>query len=1403
MKKKIHSCINVWLCAIAAGAAGLRLMAETHVVDRESGPYYTIQDAVDAAANGDVVFIKNGVHDQGGALDGFSSSMSNRVYIAKSLTLVGESREGAIIKGQGATDGVDAAGLGCGANAVRVLGINADNVVISNLTLTGGATHNTSTGNDQPENNGGGVYAANGKSGIVLVDCIISNNVARRAGAVRYGNDASTSHANCLLVRTWLHENKAIDRDPAVRGCLVAHSLFTRHYSAGQLTYAATFVNCTFSDGYCRNQSGSADVKGYNCLFADMWYKDDGAANWFNCAFNKRDASTSSTTNDACVFDPGFDLFMAPPLVDYRLHNGATAVIGKGDAVYLDLIPAAYRNTDFYGNAVNPESVSLGCAQDVVTPTGGTLTFAGQSGMSEAKEPTGHSGSTTTYGLYSFNGLVLGSAKDLGYIRTLDGRTVVTVTHDPTGATKSESLKGLHSFTASGSDTMRRFAQLDGTFVLMAPPAGKTLTLAPTFNDAIVAVDRASTAAAPDGTDAAPYASIQSAIDSVPSGKFATIRVKAGVYDNEAGRIASSLTNRVFSNGRKVRLVSVDGRGKAVLPGAPDPAVSLNEWPFGCGAGAMRCAFLQADCAIQGFALTDGHTGTAADVSRRGGALWLDGGAAALDCVITNNVGWQGVAINGQESGLSPTAFALRCFIADNYPITGTAKTGGASGLVRSTTVGSSIFYGNHGCCFGSYERQYTFHTTFADATGVGYAGNLLVACTNVNAVIHAQTGVLNRPTLLGGVFRRSSENGGDILRNASASFVEADPFLADPDRGDFRLGATSPARTCGVTAHDDFVDATKAAYYMFGATDFNGNVFRLFDGKPVCGAVDLYAPTVVINGQTTVLGASSDFTVTYVCTNADPHPFIGLEVTADGIVTTNATKSYTCTVADAVDSPNAYELTIKDLFDPNWYVSNATGDDSNIGSEAQPKKTLAGALQHAVAGDTVHVEAGTYATGTMTQARRFGTDAGVYTHKARAVVPAGVSVIGAGAETTFIVGASDPDAAEVNAGCGPNAVRCVALANGARLSGFTLTGGRTDVGTDALNNGDDFHGGGVLAEYGTAETLATVTDCVISNCVARRGGGGFHGIYNRVRFLDNSIIPGGNAPAVRGNGANRCFLANCVIDRNEGYATVYYPTMVNCTFGADNTQDGNRNGMYIIVDAGDIRNCLFLGPNSASGRTNDSGEVTATRFYDCIFSSQMKANLDRQAANTDGCKIYVDASCTATNDLAVTDDFAPVIDANAAVDAANADNYDVALWGDADVYGNPRRVNGRRLDVGAVEADWKATYTKKIGRQFKVAAADPDVELIDGGVSIPAGASLSATIGRIGTYVLKATVNGETCAVMQDGVEASALVQGANEVRYLTGETGRTELVFTADEYGATVLESLRSDLGTRIILR
>lgn len=965
-------------CAgVAVALMGARLPAATRVVDKFHGPYYTIQAAVEAAEAGETVFVRNGIHDVGGALDGFSTPMSNRVYVAKSLTLVGESKEGAIIKGAHATEEVDDKGLGCGANAVRCLGINADNVVVSNLTFTGGATHNTTAGNDKEENNGGGVYVANGRTGVVLVDCIVSNNVARRAGALRYGNDGAVNHGNCLLVRTWVHDNKAVERDPAVRGCLAAHCLFTRHYSSATMTYAATFVNCTFADGFGRNHSGSVNVRGYNCLFADTWFKDEGKAQWFNCAFNKQDATTTSTTNAACVFNPGYDLFMAPPLVDYRLHDGATVVIGKGNATYLEQVPEAYRTTDFYGHAVDTASVSLGCAQEVVTPTGGTITFAGKGGMTLAENADGSSGTQLDGGLYFFNGFALAASKRLGYIRTLEGRTVVSVTHDASVATDMARQKGLHSFTASGADTMRRYANADGTFVFVAPTVGKALTLAPNFNAAVLHVDRAATAAAPDGTETAPYASLQAALEAVPSGTFATVYVKAGVYDN-----------------------------------------------------------------------------------------------------------------------------------------------------------------------------------------------------------------------------------------------------------------------------------------------------------------------------------------------------------------------------------------------------------------------------------------------GTMTQTKQFGNiNTPAYTHKARAVVPENVSVVGAGAETTFIVGADDPSADAADKGCGPEAVRCATLAQGARLTGFTLTGGRTDVGTDAVNNGDDFHGGGVFAQYGTKANLALVTDCVISNCVARRGGGGFFGIYHRVRFLDNSIIRGGNGPAVRGNGAGNCFLANCVIDRNEGYATVYYPTLLNCTFGADNTQNGNKDGMVLIADSGDIRNCLFLGKNSAIGKTNAAGEVTATRFYDCVFSPQMKAYLDKQNAKTDGNKVFVDASCTATTELAVADDLTPVIGANAAVDAANADGYDAATWGEMDVHGNPRRVNGCRLDVGAAEADWKAAYSAKLGRYVTVTAADPEVELVADGVSLPAGASLAATFGFAGrannTYVLKAAVAGNACAVTRDGEPAVALKAGVSETWYKVGATGLSEFAFTSDALGATLLSSLQPGAGSLFILR
>lgn len=339
--------------------------------------------------------------------------------------------------------------------------------------------------------------------------------------------------------------------------------------------------------------------------------------------------------------------------------------------------------------------------------------------------------------------------------------------------------------------------------------------------------------------------------------------------------------------------------------------------------------------------------------------------------------------------------------------------------------------------------------------------------------------------------------------------------------------------------------------------------------------------------------------------------------------------------------------------------------------------------------------------------------------------------------------------------GCGANAVRVLGInADNVVISNLTLTGGATHDSSDG-NDRPENNGGGVYVA----------------------------------------------------NGRTGIVIVDCIIDRNEGYATTYYPELASCTFGADNTQNGQQDGTAVIVDSGDIRNCLFLGASRALGKTDEAGEVIRTRFYDCVFSPKTKDNLDRQATAQDGNRVFVDASCTAATELAVTEGYTPVIGANAAIDAANAESYDAALWGETDVYGNPRRVNGRRLDVGAVEADWKETYTKRIGRRFTVTAADPEVELVEDGVSLPAGASLTATVGRAdranGAYVLKATVNGATCAVTQDGSAVAALAKGANAVCYRTGAGGLLELVLTADAFGSTVVSSLTSESGLSFILR
>lgn len=1370
----------------------------------ETTAFGTIQEAIDAAQPDDTVFVAEGVYDKGSTKDGFSFPMQNRVYIDKSLTLCGANREKTIIKG-GKASGDPSLGdiprqLGLGSDAVRCIGINASNVVISNFTITGGATKVPSA-NDNTDGNGGAIYAANGKTSIVIADSIVSNNVAHRAGAARYGND--NTH-NMAFVRTWFHRNLAANRDPVTRGCLLAHCLVTTHPCQSDLIYSGTLVNCTFADNRMRAAAGTK-TKAYNCLFADSFYKIDYAGAYYeNCALPTDSSMVSDLASTvSCVFNAGYDHFVAPVLKDWRLHENASNAIGKGSATHLALVPEEYRNVDFCGDAFDSsKGVNIGCCQTPVKTKGGTIRFQGMPG-GEATGTYGFSHSPADKYFFGDGGYVLNFANYLAYMRAVSPRTVLKVRSE---TTTCETLFGI---AASGSDGMMRFPLMDGSYDFLAPPEGETLTLTPVAAGNILYVDKSSAKDREDGSKDYPFKKIQSAVEeSNTRGGKNVILVSEGVYDNEDGLNAANHNNSVVLKGT-VRLVSADGAGKAVIAGRADTSVAQDAWPFGCGANARRPVYVNGTSAVQGFVLKDGRCAdpSVSSAGRCGGGAYLEAGAQLLDCTISGNMAYQGGAVDGGDSGRVPVAVAIRCVIAGNFAVDTGANDNPAEkqkgiGICRRTTLASCVFSKNHGMGFGAWESQYAYHCTFI---GPGFNANtptfLTSTVTNVNSIVVSPKDNLNRPVMLGGTL----VDGNGAISPNSEDVVSQDALVANPDSGDYRISALSPARDAAYKgAFAGTANSYHTRYYVFGANDLYGNRFDSQpSGVPVCGAVALFAPTVMAKEGVTLSdpSVSGDGIYTVLCTasKAAIRPYKGMVV--NGATQEVVSATYEFSVPNEGSHPDPYP--VEAIYDTDWFVDPA-GSDSGWGTAASPKKTLKGALSHAIAGDTVYAASGTYDTETMANEKEIASaQEGDFALATRAVVPDGVSLVGAGAESTFIVGKSDLSGDEIANGCGDAAVRCVSLGAGSSLSGFTVTGGRTKVST-LDNKGDDLCGGGILASRcanASSDTLygklARISDCVISNCVAVRGGGAYNGIYNRCRFFDNAIVKGGNGAACRGVSGQYLYCYNTIMDRNSGYSTTYFAHIENCTIGADNMQDGNRDSVSVFNNSLLVANTLILGNKSATG---NNGNI----FSNCVFNAKTEGYL----LKTDGVTIADD--CIVAEDdsmLAVDDEYAPVIGANLAIDAANGAISSAAL-GDSDVYGNPRKVNGLRLDAGAVEADWKAVYSQALGRRVNVIEASGDVlwEKETQGVILPAGATLEATFGREGSagerIEVKASVASSGTLVVEALGESRILGEGSSQKLAVKSVADNTRFAF-ASTGASSVLESIASAVSFCIFVR
>jgi hypothetical protein len=377
---------------------------------------------------------------------------------------------------------------------------------------------------------------------------------------------------------------------------------------------------------------------------------------------------------------------------------------------------------------------------------------------------------------------------------------------------------------------------------------------------------------------------------------------------------------------------------------------------------------------------------------------------------------------------------------------------------------------------------------------------------------------------------------------------------------------------------------------------------------------------------------------------------------------------------------------------------------------------TIQDAVNAAPAGDTVLVTNGIYQSGATWAT--LGSDYLRIGMSNRVAVTRAVRVSSVnGPGVTTIAGYQVPGTT-----CGDSAVRCVFLADGAVLAGFTLTKGATRN----LADDDQGSGGGVCC----VSASAVVSNCVLTgNAAGYRGGGSFRGTLKNCTLEDNSAWVGGGAysgalsncvlTANRaGNGgggaagdalSGPCTLIHCTVTGNStsaagggtfdatlnrctvtgnsggvGGGGLYRGTANNCVLAGNSTTGGNGGGA-----AGDsyrlcrLNNCTLIVNSAYSG-----GGAYYAALNNCIVYYNMASTLAENFDDT----CTLNYSCTTplpnsgpsniTNAPLFVDQANGNLRLQSNSPCINAGSYPPA---GPDLDGNPRTA-GLRVDIGAYE---------------------------------------------------------------------------------------------------------------------
>ncbi len=845
-----------------------------------------------------------------------------------------------------------------------------------------------------------------------------------------------------------------------------------------------------------------------------------------------------------------------------------------------------------------------------------------------------------------------------------------------------------------------------------------------------------------EGTDHGPKQSLQAANDGAAAGSasagFPVVLVAPGVYSNGVTTTYGEGTDypckrRLYSN-KGIGFIATAGPEHTFIVGAPDPNTG------GVGPDAVSGGYLVASSYqyLQGFTITGCYSPEEQGKNNQYGVAFCSGAYRAylLDSVVSNNVAVK----------YSGTAWSVikRTKYLDNE------------------SNQHIVHYGKHVCCVFAGNR-FTIGDSTAQTHSIADQTPFFYFCTfdmrnalNPNGRKRLEpSGAGLHGCLAYGLTDKSRTTGA----NWHYSLADDHPVFADADGRDYRLGMLSPA--IDAVAYDEMT--SEARRYL--TADIDGRLPALHDGKVRIGAVwnEPALPVTVINTGDGKMSVSGTGAGTNVVTTADPitvtatdaHPVLGFEVNGERVPCSG--RSYT--FQPSLEPGRVTE--VKAIYDTHWYVDCENGGDANLGTASQPKQTIRAATTNAVSGDVIHVAPGTY--GELEGSQIATTKTGL----ARVVVPAGVTLESTdGAESTFIVGAAATgDQIDIPTyGTGTNAVRCVYAKSGSVVRGFTLTGGRGIGMADAT--GKEYG----AAFYAGTERAAALEDCIVSNNASYMAPI-YRGLVRRCRVFENIGTRTDNISAPAGSS---CSWFNCIIDKNVGGGTVHYPIQLEgCTIGANNANHGGSGSPQVIyystAEDRAIVNSVILGGRSYFGK---GGRLFCTN---CLILSSMVGTVikEEQSYNT----IFTNAAA-----IKLDSEYRPVPGKFLGTDRGDASILSEAP-GEVDLYGTPRILN-RSIDIGAVEYDWRPTFSAAIGRRFTMTYASPSVTTnLTGGLRVTEGA-VAGTMLSAGAYQIVFELPGGSLAAYVGG-ELVDECSGTGEqmVRFIVSDASEeVRFVYTPD---------------------